>query len=271
MTWDSFPIFAGACFFFALLALICSFCIKSTSYLSKKYPLRVVAAHASMTMSALVLLSFIILLWYSLDRPPFKTMGETRLWYSLFLLLMGWITWARTRFSGVLGLSILMSTVFLIINIARPELHDKELMPVLNSLWFVPHVAVYMFAYALIGCAFLIVVNEGFARRWQPHRLSLERCDKLVWQGLSLLTFGMMMGALWAKQSWGNYWSWDPKETWAAITWLAGLLYIHLRQRKALSQRMAYILIIVIFLLFQFCWYGINYLPAAQGSMHVYS
>ena len=44
------------------------------------------------------------------------------------------------------------------------------------------------------------------------------------------MTLGMLMGALWAKEAWGHYWSWDPKETWAAITWLAYLVYVHYRQ-----------------------------------------
>ena len=55
----------------------------------------------------------------------------------------------------------------------------------------------------------------------------MELCDNLVNVGLAFMTLGMLFGALWAKEAWGHYWSWDPKETWAAATWLGYLCYIH--------------------------------------------
>ena len=82
----------------------------------------------------------------------------------------------------------------------------------------------------------------------------------------------MLFGALWAKEAWGHYWSWDPKETWAAITWLAYLVYIHYRQLPRQRARLAHWMLIISFLLLQMCWWGINYLPSAQGSsVHTYS
>ncbi|MCR5159386.1 MAG: cytochrome c biogenesis protein CcsA [Prevotella sp.] len=74
-----------------------------------------------------------------------------------------------------------------------------------------------------------------------------------------------------AKEAWGHYWSWDPKETWAAITWFAYLVYIHYRQIPTHHPKLALWILIVAFILLQMCWWGINYLPAAQGSsVHVY-
>ena len=271
ITWDSMPYFSAISFVFALIAVLAA-CRASCAKHNEKSARRFIkVVNVAMFASVLAFLAFIIGLWVSLERPPFKTMGETRLWYSLFLLFIGWMTWTRTRYAGVLALSIVMSVIFMVINIVRPEIHAKELMPVLDSLWFVPHVIVYMFAYALIGCACLIVINEAVFHRWKPNLNALHHCDMLVWYGLALLTMGMIMGALWAKQAWGDYWSWDPKETWAAITWLTGLIYIHLRLRKGVKQQVAYALVLILFLLFQVCWYGINYLPAAQNSVHTYN
>ena len=131
-------------------------------------------------------------------------------------------------------------------------------MPALQSPWFAPHVFVYIFAYALLGVAVVIA--------WW--KLS----DDLVYVSLSFLTIGMLFGALWAKEAWGHYWSWDPKETWAAITWLAYLVYIHYRQLPRHHKRLALWMLIVSFVLLQMCWWGINYLPSAQGSsVHTYS
>ena len=136
--------------------------------------------------------------------------------------------------------------------------NTKTLMPALQSPWFAPHVFVYIFAYALLGVAVVIA--------WW--KLS----DDLVYVSLSFLTIGMLFGALWAKEAWGHYWSWDPKETWAAITWLAYLVYIHYRQLPRHHKRLALWMLIVSFVLLQMCWWGINYLPSAQGSsVHTYS
>ena len=136
--------------------------------------------------------------------------------------------------------------------------NTKTLMPALQSPWFAPHVFVYIFAYALLGVAVVIA--------WW------KLADDLVYVSLAFLTIGMLFGALWAKEAWGHYWSWDPKETWAAITWLAYLLFIHYRQLPRHRERLALWILVISFALLQMCWWGINYLPSAQGSsVHTYS
>ena len=80
----------------------------------------------------------------------------------------------------------------------------------------------------------------------------------------------MLSGALWAKDAWGLYWNWDPKETWAAVTWILCLIYMHCRLGGRGGGRLASILLILIFIGLQMCWYGVNWLPSAQESMHVY-
>ena len=91
---------------------------------------------------------------------------------------------------------------------------------------------------------------------------------------MAFLTFGMISGSIWAKQAWGSYWTWDPKETWAAATWCAYLVYIHRRNcRGKTSSRhdvLSYLVLIVGFLLLQMCWWGVNLLPSASSSLHSY-
>ena len=136
--------------------------------------------------------------------------------------------------------------------------NTKTLVPALQSPWFAPHVFVYIFAYALLGVAVVIA--------WW------KLADDLVYISLAFLTIGMLFGALWAKEAWGHYWSWDPKETWAAITWLAYLIYIHYRQLPQQRNRLALWILIGSFVLLQMCWWGINYLPSAQSSsVHTYN
>ena len=218
-----------------------------------------------------IFFSFIVGMWLSLERPPLSTMGETRLWYSFFLSVAGVTVYARWRYKWILSFSTLMSVVFICINLLKPEIHSKSLMPALQSVWFVPHVIVYMFAYAMMGAVTLFAIYLWVrSARVEPQGEELGVCDNLVRIGWAFLTLGMVMGALWAKQAWGDYWTWDPKETWAAATWLGYLLYLHLRQQTR-DYNLLFALLIFNFLMLQMCWWGINFLPAAQGvSVHTY-
>ena len=223
-------------------------------------------------IGSIVFLLFIVGLWIGLERPPMRTMGETRLWYSFFLSVIGLMLYKQCKYKWILGFSSLMSIVFVCINLFKPEIHSKTLMPALQSAWFVPHVIVYMFAYAMLGAVTLFAVYLWF--RKSPEEATDEElsiCDRLVRIGWAFLSLGMTMGALWAKEAWGDYWTWDPKETWAFATWLSYLLYLHLRPSNK-NQNLLFAWLIFSFILLQMCWWGINFLPAAQGvSIHTYS
>ena len=220
-----------------------------------------------LSLAALFVLGgFIVAFGITLGRPPMRTMGETRLWYSFFMLLAGTITYARWRYRWVLSFSTIMASVFMIINIVRPEIHDATLMPALQSVWFVPHVAVYMFSYSLLGCATLLAVYQFFTRNDL-----YEAIDRLIYAGVAFFTIGMLTGALWAKEAWGEFWSWDAKESWAAVTWMLYMLSIHLRLMGKTDKRLNGIVLIVAFLALQMCWYGVNYLPSATESIHIYN
>ncbi len=220
-----------------------------------------------------IFMAFIVGMWVSLERPPLRTMGETRLWYSFFLPVAGIITYIRWRYKWILSFSTVMSLVFICINLFKPEIHNKTLMPALQSPWFAPHVIVYMFAYAMLGAGAVVAVYllvRSLKTAIEPGVMNL--CDNLVYVGTAFLTIGMLFGALWAKEAWGHYWSWDPKETWAAATWLGNLLYIHFRFQKNKQYRSALGILVFAFILLQVCWFGVNYLPSAQGnSVHVYN
>ena len=235
-------------------------------------------AYTSTVIGLVVFFTYILMMWISLERPPLRTMGETRLWYSFFLPLAGIIVYSRWRYKWILSFSTVLALVFICINLFKPEIHSKTLMPALQSPWFAPHVIVYMFAYAVFGVATLMALwmlikskAEANSSLFTFHS-SLSSLDDLVYVGLAFMTIGMLFGALWAKEAWGHYWSWDPKETWAAITWFAYLVYVHYRQIPTHRPRLALWVLLISFVLLQMCWWGINYLPSAQGSsVHVYS
>ena len=255
MGWDIFPWFALVTALLAVVASVLALCNRR------------MAALATSSLAVVVLSAFVAMLWIGLERPPMRTMGETRLWYSLFLLVAGVATYARWRFRWILSFSALLSTVFMVINILRHELHDKGLMPALQSAWFMPHVAVYMFSYALLGVATLMAVYHLVKR---DERV-VSAIENLLGGGVALFTVGMLTGALWAKQAWGEYWSWDAKEAWAAATWFLYLGAIHLRLLRPRAVKSFCVLLIVAFLSLQMCWYGVNYLPSASKSVHSYN
>ena len=254
MGWDVFIYFAIASIGSSIAASVLALCDK-----------RKIAIGLSVTAS-LALAGFIGLLWISLERPPLRTMGETRLWYSFFAGIAGLITYLRWRYKWIMSFSTVLSTVFILLNLLKPEIHDQTLMPALQSPWFIPHVTVYMFSYSLLGCAFLI----GVVRLFKKDDELFRAADTLVYIGVAFLTFGMLSGSIWAKSAWGHFWNWDPKETWALITWLVYLLYIHLRLYRRNNVKLLCFLLIFAFACLQMCWWGINFLPSAADSIHVY-
>ncbi len=124
MSWEYFILFAIA-------ALVCW---ALGALLLERY--KTGWAYGFTFLGLAIFFSFIIGMWISLERPPMRTMGETRLWYSFFLPLAGLITYARWKYKWILSFSCILSLVFICINIFKPEIHNKTLMPALQSPWF---------------------------------------------------------------------------------------------------------------------------------------
>ncbi|WP_099463071.1 cytochrome c biogenesis protein CcsA [Parabacteroides provencensis] len=223
-----------------------------------------------LTLLGIVLfLLFVIGFWIHIERPPMRTMGETRLWYSLFISAVGYVAYRRWKYAWVLTFSNLVASVFVIINLVKPEIHSKSLIPALQSIWFVPHVTSYILSYAMFGAATIGAIIA--LTRKQSDGKMFHFIDNMIYVGYGFLMLGLLMGAIWAKEAWGHYWSWDPKETWAAATAAAYIGYIHIRLRRDVwSKNVALWLVLISFLLLMATWLGVSYLPAAQGSVHVY-
>ncbi len=213
---------------------------------------------------------FIIGLWVKLERPPMRTMGETRLWYSFFLAAAGWLAFRQWKYSWLLAFSAVMASLFAALNLFRPEIHSIALMPALQSYYFIPHVTTYMLSYAILAVAAVASLVQLRRRgRGQADRRLYAFLDNVVYIGLGFLMLGLISGAAWAKEAWGHYWSWDPKETWAFITAAAYVLYIHLRLRDA-RPALTLLTLPLGFIFLLIAWLGVSFLPSASGSVHVY-
>ena len=201
---------------------------------------------------------FIAQLWIFLERPPLRTMGETRLWYAFFLAFLGIFASCRWKYAWLMSISCLIAGVFLIVDVVNPELHSKTLMPALQSYWFIPHVTVYIFSYALLGvsCLCSLKLIHQFRNGSEDKEL-LKFTDNIVYVGLGFLLLGLLFGAFWAK------------EAWAFITVIGYLMYIHLRLQNTTRQIAVYILPFA-FVLLMITWLGVSYLPTAPMSIHTY-
>lgn len=265
MMWKYFTLFAILSAGFSLLASVLAWLRKPRK--------------SVLTFSAIgagIFAVFILLFWLDVKRPPFATLGETRLWYVFFLFLAGMLSYASLSYRWLPTLTTLLAGVFMAMNVLFPDIHTQNLMPVLQSVWFSPHVISYIFAYALLGIGFLLSVYALFTRNRTKRGELIRSIDRLTHIGTGFLLTGICLGALWAKQAWGYFWAWDPKETWALITLLCYALYIGLREASrtdlpALSVKIPICLQIAGFVCLQVCWYGVNYLNAARGlSVHIY-
>ncbi len=216
--------------------------------------------------------AWLVVLWIVLERPPLRTLGETRLWYAV---LLPWLGLGLARYWNIGWLrpySLGMACMFLGISLAHPDAYDQTLMPALQSIWFVPHVTVYIIGYVMLAACALVAVHAGLQpRETQRDGATLRILDQLVSVGLGLITVGMLIGAVWAKEAWGHYWSWDPKETWAFLSWGCYVAYLHLRRRHPAVVKPFYMYLTVSFLVLLICWFGLKYLPTAQMSVHIYS
>ncbi len=144
----------------------------------------------------------------------------------------------------------------------------KNLMPALRSSWLGIHVSTVIVAYGAFGVSFVLSIifllrdrmkENGF---WDQHIPKKEKLDTISYRcvslGMMFLTVTIGFGGIWAENAWGSYWTWDPKETWALVTWVIYLVYLHLRIRKGWSGRTAAIFGVAGFVCVLFTYIGVN-------------
>ena len=149
------------------------------------------------------------------------------------------------------------------------EIHD--LMPALRSAWFGVHIGSAVLSYSAFviagvsGLRYLLAAKKGADGR------ILDQMDYLSYRmitfGFLFLTVVILSGAIWAEQAWSSFWSWDPKEVWALITWIIYAVYLHLRLRgKRKGTAMAWFVVIAVPVVF-FTFAGVN---TFMHGMHTY-
>lgn len=152
---------------------------------------------------------------------------------------------------------------FLILSYAALQPREiTELMPALRSAWFGFHIGSAAFSYASFLLAGAAGIRYILTYRKNPQDERLEKMDYMIYRliavGLLLLTITILSGAIWAEEAWSSFWTWDPKEVWALITWILYAIYLHLRltRRKTGTFLAWYAIISIPVVLFTFI--GVN-------------
>ena len=197
---------------------------------------------------------------------PLSNGYETTLVAAWFIQLIALVLCRRVRI--VLLFGFLLSGFFLLVShINQMDPAIGLLMPVLDSPWLSVHVSFMMMSYALLSLTFICGIAGLCLRRQADAMQALSRL--FLYPALTTLAIGVFVGAIWANVSWGRYWSWDPKETWALITLLIYAVPVHTASLPALSRSRTYhAFMVVAFLAVLMTYFGVNYI---LGGLHAYA
>ncbi|MGQ7870068.1 c-type cytochrome biogenesis protein CcsB [Sunxiuqinia sp. sy24] len=234
------------------------------------------------TFSGLIFIGFLvhtlglIIRWYISGRAPWSNGYESMIYVAWAAMLAG-IIFGR-KYPMVLGTAAILSGITLFVahlNWMNPEI--TPLVPVLKSYWLMIHVSIITASYGFIGLsAFLgLLVLVLYALMTKNNHMNVDYfIDQLTTIselsatiGLYMLTIGTFLGGVWANESWGRYWGWDPKETWALITAVIYAFIVHMRLIPSLRGRYNYNLATVIgFTSVLMTYFGVNYFLSGLHS-----
>jgi len=207
--------------------------------------------------------------WYISGHSPMSNGYESMIFISWVTLLAGFIFSRRSAFT-LPATSVLAGLTLLVAHMSFMDPEITSLVPVLQSYWLTLHVSVITGSYGFLGLgAILGIINLvliSLSGNSSRARIS-DTVDDLtvinfrtVTLGLYFLTIGTFLGAVWANESWGRYWGWDPKETWSLITIIVYTLVTHSRQIPGLKDIYTFnLLSLFAFSSVLMTYFGVNY------------
>lgn len=219
----------------------------------------------AMAISAwVILLAGYIAEWYMSGHIPLSGTGETMEFMALLIIPATLVSGRKLPIMTPAGL-LLAGVVTLVANLIYRNPVMTPLMPVLVSPWLSIHVTVVMVSYTLFA---LMAVNSmaSFASRRSALRL-MELNRRLLYPAVYILGIGIITGSVWASYSWGRAWAWDPKETWALVTFVIYAVPLHRGIRSLNNATYFHEYIIVALLSVMMTYFGVNWMH----SLHAYS
>lgn len=196
----------------------------------------------------------------------------------VFAVVVAYVIVEKRFHLSAVGIFIMPVVVVISIWLVSVDLTIQPVMPALRSYWLAVHVSAAVIAYGSFALSFAVSVayllkdkkEVDFQSRFSQELPALKVLDeisyKLIFIGLPFLTIMLVTGAVWAEYAWGAFWSWDPKETWALITWLVYAAYLHTRFLKGFKGRRAAWLSVLGFAAVIFTFFGVSYLLPGMHS-----
>ncbi|MEN8138044.1 MAG: cytochrome c biogenesis protein CcsA [Bacteroidota bacterium] len=232
----------------------------------------------SIIITFLIHISTFAIRWYISGYPPMSNGYETMLFISLITVGGGIIFSKRSQITYAIS-SLLASVLLMVASLSwfDPEITNQA--PVLKSVWLVIHVAIITMSYGFFGIAALLGIfnlnlyifsNNKNQRALKSTISELSVIIEIATiTGLYFMTIGTFLGAIWANESWGRYWGWDPKEAWALITVFVYAIVVHMRNTKYFKGEYAIsIASILAFSSVLMTYFGVNYF---LSGMHSYA
>lgn len=234
--------------------------------MTKKKEIKVlnIALPILLGVSFLALTFGLALRWIISGNVPMSNGYESMLTVAWFVMLISILMQLRIRIVMVFG--FLISGFFLLVShINQMDPAIGQMMPVLNSPLLSIHVSIIMMSYALLSLTFICGIMGIFMRSHGEELQALSRI--FLYPALTTMGFGIFIGAIWANVSWGNYWSWDSKETWALITFMIYAVVVHTQSLPVFRKPLVYhIYITLAFLSIAMTYFGVNYFLTGMHS-----
>ena len=225
-----------------------------------------------LSASFLLLSCFMALRWMISGNIPMGNGYETMLllaWLVMFFALLMIVLTRNPKSVVIPAFALMVSGFFLLvshINLMNPAITPR--MPVLNSPILSLHVSLVMMSYAMLSITFISgIAGICLAGETKTCDGLADLSRLLLYPAITCLGLGIFIGAVWANISWGTYWSWDPKETWALITFMVYAVAIHDTPLTGNAKRF-HIFMILAFMSIVMTYFGVNYL---LGGMHSYA
>ena len=234
--------------------------------MTKKKEIKVlnIALPILLGVSFLALTFGLALRWIISGNIPMSNGYESMLTVAWFVMLISILMQLRIRIVMVFG--FLISGFFLLVShINQMDPAIGQMMPVLNSPLLSIHVSIIMMSYALLSLTFICGIMGICMRSHSDELRALSRL--FLYPALTTMGFGIFIGAIWANVSWGNYWSWDSKETWALITFMIYAVVVHTQSLPVFRKPLVYhIYITLAFLSIAMTYFGVNYFLTGMHS-----
>ena len=208
--------------------------------------------------------------WYISGHAPWSNGYEAMLYISWSIILSG-ILFARTSELAVATTGIFAGITLFVAHLSWLDPQITTMVPVLKSYWLTIHVSIITASYGFLGLStllgfvslifYIMLRNESKRKQISVNILEATRISEMsMIVGLSMLTIGNFLGGVWANESWGRYWGWDPKETWALVSILVYVLVTHLRFVKVLSSNFIFNAVSVLaYSSIIMTYFGVNY------------